>query len=161
MNETSWDKEKGELRIHGKRHIAIEAEALCEHLDSLVGMKVGAVILNQHEFRLGKEDASRILQERPGASVQDVAKLVAELDRLSGVGIITLSISENPSARIICEIANPVVHETDGTARALIASYWCGVFSQLLGRPFETKHGTYDEATDVVKYYLEPRTNHP
>lgn len=64
---------------------------------------------------------------------------------------------ENPSATIICEIANPVVHETEGTAR-LLASYWCGVFSQLLGRTFETKHATYDEATDVVRYYLEPRS---
>jgi hypothetical protein len=32
--------EKGELHTLGRRHIAIDAEALCRHLESCVGKKV-------------------------------------------------------------------------------------------------------------------------
>src|SRR3989304_5928633 len=55
--EIVWDKAKGELRILGKRHTALDAQALCDHLDSLVGPTVAEVIMDNHERRLGKEEA--------------------------------------------------------------------------------------------------------
>ncbi len=48
------DRAKGELRIHGKRHTAIDAQALCDHLDSLVGPTVAEVIINNHPVPIGK-----------------------------------------------------------------------------------------------------------
>ncbi len=53
-----WDREKGELRILGRRQTAFDAQALCEYLDSLVGVQVGEVIMSNLESRSGKQDGS-------------------------------------------------------------------------------------------------------
>ncbi len=159
MNETSWDKDRGRILILGRRHLAIDAQALCEHVDSLVGSKICEVILNQHEFLLGKEDVVRILQERPTATPQEVIEAISESGRLSGVGITAVSTPPDLNGPVIVEILDPVVKGTSGGAKVLLAAYWCGAISQLFGKPYATKQANYDEARNAMKYYLETREN--
>lgn len=77
-----WDKAKGELRILGHRHLAIDADALCERLDSLCGPQIAEVIINNHEYRLGKEDAAKVRHERPQATIGEMVDLLAEAERI-------------------------------------------------------------------------------
>ncbi len=96
-----WGKAKGELRMLGQRHAAINVEALCRHLDALAGVKVAEVILNNHQVRLGREDASGIRKERPKATVREFTDALIEADSLSGLGITGLKLPESfPGPRI-------------------------------------------------------------
>src|SRR5208337_667484 len=114
--------EKGELRILGIRLIAIDAQTLCNHLDSLVGVKVGEVIMHNLEFRLGKLDAARLKAEKPGATLNDLIEHLRMTDRLTGVGMTTVSLPENFSEPVEVEVANPSVKGTEGAAKSLIFS---------------------------------------
>ena len=105
-----WDKSKGELRILGKRHTALDAQALCDHMDSLVGPTVAEVIIDNHERRLGKEDAARFRQEQPQATFREIIDLIIETDLLSGAGVTKITIPEEMSGgAILVEIGNPSV----------------------------------------------------
>ena len=77
----------GEIRILGRRHAAVNMQALCNHLDSLVGIQVAEVIMHNLEFRLGKEDAARIKTEETHAKLDEIIEHVAQSNRLSGVGV--------------------------------------------------------------------------
>lgn len=146
------DRAKGELRILGKRHLAVDAAALCNHLDSLVGPTVAEVIINNHEYRLGKEDAARFRRERPHATVRDIINTIIQTDLLSGVGITKVTVPNNsvPEGPIFIEIQNPSVKAAAGAGKALLLSYWCGAFSTLFEHEFEAKDVSFNEAENVL-----------
>jgi len=155
--DLSQDRSKCELRILGKRHVAVDAQALCDRLDLMVGPKVAEVILNQHEFHLGKQDAAEVRAQKPHASVREIVGLLTDAECVSGVGTVRLAIPENPPYRVKLEIANPCVRRTVGASKAFLSSYWCGVLTSLLGKEFKAEGVVYDEARDLLKCELVAR----
>ena len=135
--EAVWDKENGELRILGQRHTAIDAQTLCNYLDSLTGAQVAEVIMRNLEFRLGKLDAARLKGERPQATLQELVDHLARTDRFSGLGITTVSLPESSQASIEIEIGNPSVKGTAGAAKAFAFSWWAGALTALLDSEME------------------------
>jgi hypothetical protein len=146
-----WDKAKGELRILGQRHAAVDIQGLCEHLDLIVGAKVAEVVMNQHEFRQGKEDAASIRQEKPEAAIQELLDSFAYAETLSGVGVVKVMIPGASLGLIDVEISNPCVKRTTGAAKSFLFSYWCGLFTQLLGKEFKIDQVAYDENKNLMK----------
>ncbi len=151
---------KGELRIHGKRYTALDAQALCDHLDSLVGPTVAEVIINNHEYRVGKEDAARFRLERPQATVREIIDTIIETDLLSGVGITKVTIPENPAYEgpFFIEIQNPSVKAAAGAGKALLLSYWCGALSTLFDNEFEAKVISFKEVENVLSAKIVRRS---
>jgi len=123
----------------------------------MVGPRVAEVILNQHEFRLGKQDAAELRTQKPNASVHEIVDLLIGAERISGVGIVRLAIPESPPYRIQLEISNPCVKRTVGASRAFLSSYWCGVLTSLLGKEFKAQSVIYDEAQDLLRCVIFPR----
>ncbi|MGB9022531.1 MAG: hypothetical protein WCC94_03750 [Candidatus Bathyarchaeia archaeon] len=156
-DDVVWDKAKGELRILGQRHIAIDIQGLCEHLDLIVGPMVAEVVMNQHEFRQGKEDAASARQEKPEATIQELVNSFANAETLSGVGVVRVIITEASPGPIDVEISNPCVKKTTGAARSFLFSYWCGVFTELLGNEFKIDQVKYDENKNLLKGRVIPR----
>ena len=149
--EVVWDKAKGELRILGRRHTSLDIQGLCEHLDLIIGAGVAEVLMNQHEFRLGKEDAASAHHERPEATIQELVNSFANAETLSGVGVVRVAIAETSPSAIDLEISNPCVKQTTGAAKSFLFSYWCGVLTELLGKEFKIDHVTYDENKNLMK----------
>ena len=149
--------EKGELRILGRRHIAIDAEALCRHLESCVGKKVAEVILNNHEVRLGKEDVEYVRTHNPQATVQQVLDVLLHSDCVSGFGLTTIRLPAGKFDPVIVEVENPAITGTEGAAKALMFSYWAGALSLLLGHEFEVGDATYDHDKNHLKGRLTAR----
>jgi hypothetical protein len=152
-----WDKAKGELRILGQRHVAIDIQGFCEHLDLIVGPMVAEVVMNQHEFRQGKDDAASIRQEKPEAAIQELLDSFANAEALSGVGVVKVTIPEASPGPIDVEISNPCVKRTTGAAKSFLFSYWCGLFTQLLGKEFKIDQVAYDENKNLMKCRIIPR----
>lgn len=152
-----WDKAKGELRILGQRRAAVDIQGLCEHLDLIVGAKVAEVVMNQHEFRQGKDDAASIRQEKPEAAIQELLDSFANAETLSGVGVVKVTIPEASPGPIDVEISNPCVKRTTGAAKSFLFSYWCGLFTQLLGKEFKIDYVTYDKNKNLMKCRIIPR----
>ena len=152
-----WDKAKGELRILSQRHVAIDIQGLCEHLDLVVGPMVAEVVMNQHEFRQGKDDAASIRQEKPEAAIQELLDSFANVETLSGVGVVKVTIPEASPGPIDVEISNPCVKRTTGAAKSFLFSYWCGLFTQLLGKEFKINKVAYDENKNLMKCRIIPR----
>jgi hypothetical protein len=146
------DRAKGELRIFGKRHTALDAQSLCDHLDSLVGPTVAEVIINNHEFRSGKQDASQFRRERPQATAREIVDIIIETDLLSGTGItkVTTPEGEVKEPGFLLEIRNPSVKPSSGCGRALLLSYWCGALAFLFNGEFEAKDVLFNEAENVL-----------
>jgi len=157
MDALVVDKEKGELVLFGRRHTAIEAQALCDHLDSLVGVVVSEVIMNNLETRLGKADASRLAEERPKARLKELLDTLIEMDRLSGVGITSVHLQDTETPPVTIQIKNPSVKGTRGAARAFLFSWWCGALSALLSKNLEVKTVAYDEEADVMRCEIAER----
>ena len=65
-------------KILGRRHVAVDIEALCEHVDLLVGPQVAEVIMNHHLIRLGKEDAEFVRKQNPNATPAEIVERLAE-----------------------------------------------------------------------------------
>lgn len=154
-----WNREKGRLSILGHRHVAIDAQALCDHLDSLLGSQVAEVVMNNHEFRLGKEDTERVRREKLQASIQEIIDQFLEANLVSGVGVVKVKLLPdlpNPTeARV--EVSDPCVKGTKGASKAFISSYWCGVLSTLLGEQFEATNATYSEDKNMLTYQIARR----
>lgn len=146
------DRTKAELRIYGKRQTAIDAQALCDHLDSLVGPTVAEVIINHHEFRSGKQDAERFRRERPQATARGIVDIIIETDLLSGTGITKVTVPEGrvKEGGFIVEIQNPSVKPSSGSGKALLLSYWCGALSFLFDSEYEAKDVLFNEAENVL-----------
>jgi hypothetical protein len=155
--EPIWDKTKGELRILGQRHAAVDIQGLCEHLDLIVGAMVAEVLMNQHEFRQGKEDAASIRQEKPEAAIQELLDSFADAEALSGVGVVKVAIPEASLSPIDVEISNPCVKQTTGAAKSFLFSYWCGIFSELFGKEFKIDQVAYDENKNLMKCRIIPK----
>jgi len=157
--EAVWDTEKGELRILGKRHTAIDAQALCNHLDTLVGVQVAEVIMHNLEFRLGKLDATKLRAEKPKATLRELVEHLAKTDRLSGLGITTVTLPENPQNPIEIEIANPSVKATSGAAKGFAFSWWTGALTALLGKEMEAKNFSYTESKNLMMSQIVAKQN--
>jgi len=155
--DVAWEKAKGEIRILGQRHAAVDIPGLCEHLDLIVGAKVAEVVMNQHEFRQGKDDAASIRQEKPEAAIQEILDSFASADTFSGVGVVKVTIPEASPGPIDVEISNPCVKRTTGATKPFLFSYWCGLFTQLLGKEFRIDYVTYDENKNLMKCRIIPR----
>jgi hypothetical protein len=156
MEDIVWDRAKGELRIVGKRHVALDAEALCRHLDDLVGTPVAEVIVRNHEVRLGKEDAERHRKEKPDASVEEIIATVRESDLLSGIGLTKFTVQGDQS--VLVEISNPCVNETAGAAKSLLFGYYSGVFSFLFGKEYDEVDAKFNKSSNVLSARLVPRS---
>ncbi len=152
-----WDRAKGELRILGRRHMAISPGDLCNYLDSLVGAQVAEVIINNLEFRAGKDEAALFRRERPQATVSEIIDLFIKYDSMTGVGITKVTLPENQQGPIVVETSNPCVKGTVGAAKALLFSWWCGALSAALGRELEARNVTYDEVKNLMRCEIVPR----
>jgi hypothetical protein len=152
-----WDTEKGELRILGKRHTAIDAQTLCSHLDSLVGVQVAEVIMHNLEFRLGKLDAAKLKTERPQASLPELVEHLAKSDRLSGVGMTKVTLSKSPQNPMQIEVTNPSVKAASGAAKAFIFGWWAGALTALFDKEFDVTNVVYDEPRGLLKCQIAPR----
>jgi hypothetical protein len=142
--------DKGELRILGRRHVALDAEALCRHLDTCVGAKVAEVIMNNHEIRLGREQIEYIRAQNPEAAVHQILELILESDRITGFGVTRINLPANNSDPIIVEIDNPPVTRSVGAAKSIAFSYWAGALGALLGRELEVRDAAYDAARNLL-----------
>jgi hypothetical protein len=145
------DKAKGELHIAGQRRVAIDIQSLCEHLDLIVGANVAEVIMNQNQLRQGKNDAARIRQGRSEATIQQIVELIVDAESLSGVGVVKVIAPEISHDSVDLEISNPCVKRTSGAAKSFLFSYWCGVFTELVGKEFKIGEVTYDENKNSMK----------
>jgi hypothetical protein len=152
-----WDREKGELWIVGRRNTAIDAQALCDYLDSLVGSQVAEVIINNLESRTGKQDGDWIRREKPKLATNELIKFGEEWDRMSGVGATQVTLPEDETSPIVLEISNPSVKGTHGAAKAFLFSWWAGMLTSLLGKNFEYKNALYDQEKNIMKCIIVPR----
>ena len=152
-----WDKAKGELRILNQRHVAIDIQGFCEHLDLIVGPMVAEVIMNQREFRQGKEDAASIRQEKPEAAIQELLDMFANAEPLSGIGVVKVNPPKTAPGPVDLEISNPCLKRTTGAAKSFLFSYWCGIFSELFGKEFKIDQITYDEKENSMKCRIIPK----
>ena len=155
--EVVSNTEKGELRISGMRLTAINAQALCDHLDSLVGVRVAEVIMHNLEFRLGKLDGARVKAERPRATLQELVGHFTRDDRLSGFGVTKVTLPENVNRSIEIEILNPSVKGAGGAAKAFAFSWWAGVLTSLLDREMDVKYFLYYEEGNMMRCQIVPR----
>ena len=152
-----WDREKGELRILGRRNTAIDAQALCDYLDSLVGSQVAEVIMHNLESRTGKQDGDWIRKEKPELTTNELIRFGEEWDRVSGVGATQVTLPEDKTGPIVLEISNPSVKGTQGAAKAFLFSWWAGMLTSLLGKNFEYKNVLYDREKNIMKCEIVPR----
>jgi hypothetical protein len=91
----TYDEAKGELRIDGRRYAAIQVQEMCQHLDSLLGLRLAETAMNNHERRLGAEDAERIRELNPGPKIEDVIGVLIEDDKNAGFGLPKVTITES------------------------------------------------------------------
>jgi len=137
--------------------MVIDMDALCNHLDTLVGNQVAEVIIKNLELQEGKKEAERFLRNHPDAKVEEFIDLMRRYDALSGVGITSVRFSENQDGLIFIEISNPYVKRTTGSSKSLLFSWWCGVLSGILHRELDLESITYDASSDVLKCTITPR----
>jgi len=153
------DRAKGELRILGRRNAVIDVEALCQHLDGLVGVQVAEVILDNHEVRLGREDAARLRKDKPQAGIRELVDELSHLDLVSGMGVTRAMLPEGLVGDVTLEVSNPILTATRGAAKALIFSYWRGALSFLLGKEKVVKDLTYDDGMNVLRCQIGLRVS--
>jgi hypothetical protein len=155
----AWDKARGELTLLGRRQVAVDAESLCRDLNALVGVRVAEVIMNNHQVRLGREDAARVRREKPEASVQEIVGYLVEADWLSGLGVTTVTFPEDSAEGIFIEVSNPAIKGTTGAAKAFVFSYWSAVLSFLLGKQLDARDVTYDERRNLLVCQITLRSS--
>ena len=144
------DAGKGELRVFGTRVTAIDAQALCNHLDSLVGAKVAEVIMHNLEYRDGKLDAAKVRAEKPQASLGELIEDLARGARLSGLGVPKVTLPENAKEPIEVQIVNPCVTGSSGAAKSFAFSWWAGVLTTLFGREMDVQGYVYYEDRNMT-----------
>jgi hypothetical protein len=125
-------------------------QTLCNHLDSLVGIKVAEVIVSNLEYRSGKDETEMFRKEKPQATLSEMVDLLVRYDSLTGVGITKVTLPKNDQDHIIVQISNPSVKGTVGAAKAFLFSYWCGALTTLLNRNLEIEDVAYDEKKNVM-----------
>ena len=145
-----YDEAKGELRIEGQRYAAIQVEAMCKHLDTLVGTRLAETIMNNHQRRQGIENAERIRELDPSAKTEQMLRVLAEDDRAAGFGIPKITITESAEQPAKLEIYNPVITATEGAGKVFMVSYWSGALSVLLGREVDAANTAYDPTKNTL-----------
>lgn len=156
MGETIQDDARCEIRILGMRHALIDVEALCNRLDLIVGSRVAEVIINQHMSALGREDATRIREEKPQATARQILDILIEADCTTGVGVTKVTAAQGLLDPVEIEVSNPCVRKTVGSAKSFLFSYWCGVLTCLSGRQFRIGYAVYDESRNLTRCQLVP-----
>jgi len=151
------DKPKAEFRLFGQRQALVDVRSLCDHLDSLVGPVVGEVIMHNLESRLGKEDADRVREANPKATVAELLAKLEETDLITGMGVTKVSLPKDPAAEIKLEIWNPIVRGNSGAAKSFLFSWWCGALTSLLGRELDIKMVDYDDKANTLRCELGSR----
>jgi len=151
------DKTKAEFRLFGQRQALVDVKSLCDHLDSLVGPVVGEVIMNNLESRLGREDATRLREASPKATVEELVAKLEETDLYTGMGITKVTLPKDPGAQIKLEIWNPIVKGNSGAAKSFLFSWWCGALTSVLGRELDIKTVDYDEKAKMLRCELGAR----
>jgi hypothetical protein len=145
------DREKAELRYLGRRHAAVDAQSLCDYLDSLVGIVVAEVIMSNLETRLGKEDGKRLREINPKATVDELVQELVRGDLLTGIGATKTSLPKDPNDPIKIEIWNPIVKGLRGASKSFLFSYWCGALASLFDHEFEVQAVNYDEKANIMR----------
>jgi len=156
-NGIELDEKRGEVKLLGQRQMVIDMDALCSHLDTLVGSQVAEVIIKNLELQEGKKEAERFLRKHPDAKVEEFIDLMRRYDALSGVGITSVRFPENQDGLIFIEISNPYIKRTTGSSKSLLFSWWCGGLSGILHRELDLQSITYDASSDVLKCQITPR----
>lgn len=109
------------------------------------------------EFRLGKLDGAKLKSERPGATLSEHVEHLAKSDRLSGIGITNVSLSEKPSESIQIETLNPSVKGSAGAAKSFVFAWWAGALTSLVGRELDVNGVEYSESKNLIKCRIVPR----
>lgn len=78
-------------------------------------------------------------------------------DALSGVGITSVTFSENQRGFIFIEIFNSYIKRTSGSSKSLLFSWWYGALSAILRRELDLESITYDASSDILKCRIAPR----
>ena len=156
-NSIEFDEKRGEVRLLGLRQMVMSMDALCNHLDTLVGNQVAEVIIKNLELQEGKEEAERFVRNHPDAKVEEFLDLMKRYDALSGVGITSVRFSENQDGLVFIEILNPYIKRTSGSSKSLLFSWWCGALSAILRRDLDLESITYDASSDILKCTIAPR----
>lgn len=160
-DEIVSDKMKGELRILGRRQTAVTPQAICDYLDLLVGTQVAEVIMNNLEFRLGKEEAELFLKERSNSTTSDIIALMIKYDALTGMGVTEVRLPKIDEDPVLLRISNPSVVRTEGASKSFLFSWWCGALTTLLKKEMRFLDVTYDEEQNTVQCKITPRpTDH-
>jgi hypothetical protein len=163
MPETSvegnlvWDEEKGELYILGQRQTAINAQTLCDHLDTWLASVVAETMMDDLEFRLGQEDVSRVRQQMPKATVGEILEFLCQEQILSGIGIPEVRLSDNDGTPILIEIFNPCVKGVSGAAKSFLFSWWRGALTTLLGIEMQVIDVSFNEDKNMAACHVLPR----
>jgi len=144
------DETKGELKLQGRRYMLMSMDALCVHLDSLVGSKVAEVIIKKLEFEEGSEEAKRFYTVHPGIEIKEFIDHMIRYDSLTGVGITSVKLSNNSEPSAIIQISNPFIKMTEGSSKALLFSWWCGALSSALNRELDVESIDYDATNDTL-----------
>jgi hypothetical protein len=150
-------EEKGELLVHGRRRIAIEAEAFIEYLNGLCGTRVAEVVCANIQYQTGKQDCQRVRLARPQASAIAIIDELIRSDLVSGVGIVKVNLPESSADPVFIEISNPCLKTTLGAGRSFDFAYWAGALGLLFGRGLDVKDVIYDSESNVKKCHLVPR----
>ena len=156
-NDIEFDEKRGEVKLMGSRQMVIDMDALCSHLDTLVGNQVAEVIVRNLELQEGKNEAERFLRNHPDPNVEEFVDLMRRYDALSGVGITSVKFSEKQSGPIYIEISNPYIKRTAGSSKSLLFSWWCGALSGMLHRELDLESISYDASNDVLKCTITTR----
>jgi len=123
--DVDLDESKGELRIHGMRHVAINVDALCKQLDTLVGTHVAETIMNNIEYHIGRGEVEEIRKMMPQAGRKEIIDSLIGSDLLSGVGVVKVQVPEDPSKDpVYFSVKNPAITAASGCGKAVIVSYW-------------------------------------
>jgi hypothetical protein len=151
LSKLTYDESRGELRIKGgQRQAAIDVTRLCQHFDTLVGLKVAETIMDSHERRLGREDAERIRSMNPSGKVEDMVRALIEEERSVGLGVAQIRLPESPAEPTKFEVINPIMNADAGAGKGLVLSYWSAALSLFLGRELEATNVHYDSVENTL-----------
>jgi len=152
------DETKGELKLQGRRYMLMTMDALCNHLDTLVGSKVAEVIIKKLEFEEGKEEAMRFYRDHPGTKVEEFINHMIRYDSLTGVGITSVKVLNDSDPNAVIQISNPYIRKTEGSSKSLMFSWWCGALSVALNRELDMETVSYDSTNDTLTCKLSSRS---
>ena len=151
----TWNRDKGELTILGRRHSAFDIQPFCNYMDQLVGEKVAEVMMKNLQLRLGKEDGAWLKKEHPKANLIELINLASEWDRLAGYGSTKASVNDYNS--ISLTVSNPAIKGTKGAAKAFLFAWWAGVIGSFIEKDCDYSNVAYDQTANTMECEVGPR----